>query len=106
MPAPVSMRTGSRRPTRYVFVPGPVIMPGLSPSTRPTRGVRVAVRGNALSIQLMGSDRTPDTLLRRSDPEVAVLDVLARGEIRGGAAPDDAPLLEHVVGIGDPGERT
>src|SRR2546422_1882216 len=46
------MRIGSRRPTRDVLVPGPVIMPGLSPSTRPTSWDTVAVFGNAGSIQL------------------------------------------------------
>src|ERR1041384_1017184 len=49
---PVSIRMGSRRPTRYVFVPGPVIMPGFRPSTRPTRSVSVAVLGNSGSIQV------------------------------------------------------
>src|SRR3989442_2670612 len=52
---PVSIRMGSRRPTRYVFVPGPVIMPGLRPSTRPTRSVGVAVFGKSGSIQGIAS---------------------------------------------------
>src|SRR5207249_9447732 len=75
------MRIGSRRPTRYVFVPGPVIMPGLSPSTRPTSSDTVAVFGNVGSIQL-----TPVSL---SHAQVAVMDVLAGPELGRGAAPDD-----------------
>src|SRR5206468_2947413 len=74
------MRIGSRRPTRYVLVPGPVIMPGLSPSTRPTSWDTVAVFGNAGSIQL-----TPASL---SHAEVAVLDVRACTELGRGAAGD------------------
>src|SRR5438132_4749764 len=91
------MRTGSRRPTRYVLVPGPVIIPGLSPSTRPTRADGVAVFGNAGSIQL-----TPASL---SHAEVAVLDLRARAEPGRGAAPDDLALLEDVVSVGDPRQR-
>jgi hypothetical protein len=44
---------GSLRPIKYVFVPGPVIIPGFSPSTRPTRELTVAVFGKFGSIQLM-----------------------------------------------------
>src|SRR5213083_337902 len=91
------MRMGSRRPTRYVFVPGPVIMPGLSPSTRPTSSDTVAVFGNVGSIQL-----TPVSL---SHAQVAVMDVLAGPELGRGAAPDDLALLEDVVRVGDPRQR-
>src|SRR2546427_1231726 len=87
------MRIGSRRPTRYVLVPGPVIMPGLSPSTRPTRSLGVAVVGNGAAIRL------------RSYAEVSVLHVLAGAQLGRGPAPDHAPLLEHVVVIGQPRER-
>src|SRR5215831_10419642 len=52
-PAPVSMRMGFCRPTRYVLVPGPVMSPGFRPRTRPTRSVGSAVRGNSGSIQLI-----------------------------------------------------
>src|SRR2546428_3650982 len=83
------MRIGSRRPTRYVLVPGPVIMPGLSPRTRPTSWDTVAVFGNAGSIQL-----TPASL---SHAEVTVLDVRACTELGRGAAPHDLALLEDVV---------
>src|SRR5262245_19297323 len=41
----------------------------------------------------------------RSDTEVLVLDVRARRELAGAAAPHHAALLEHVVPIGDPGQR-
>src|SRR5213592_3271107 len=92
------MRIGSRRPTRYVFVPGPVIMPGLSPSTRPTSSDTVAVFGNSGSIQL-----TPVSL---SHAQVTVLDVLASPELGRGAAPDDLALLEDVVRVGDPRQRS
>src|SRR5512138_2911677 len=88
------MRIGSRWPTRYVLVPGPVIMPGLSPSTRPTRSLGVAVVGNERSIQL-----TPRSL---SYAEVSVLDVHSEPEIGRGAAPDDLSFLEDVVSVGDP----
>src|SRR5712692_2741215 len=54
-PAPVSIKMGARRPTRYVLVPGPVIMPGLRPSTRPTRSLGVAVFGKSGSIQGIAS---------------------------------------------------
>src|ERR671930_3422 len=91
------MRIGSRRPTRYVLVPGPVIMPGLSPSTRPTRPDTVALFGNSGSIQL-----TPASL---SHAEVAVLDVRAGTELPRGAAPDDLALLEDVVSVSDPRQR-
>src|SRR2546426_12342196 len=91
------MRIGSRRPTRYVLVPGPVIMPGLSPSTRPTSWDTVAVFGNAGSIQL-----TPASL---SHAEVTVLDVRACTELGRGAAPHDLALLEDVVSVGDPRQR-
>src|SRR5712692_3222331 len=56
-PAPVSIRMGSRRPTRYVLVPGPVIMPGLRPRTRPTSSLGVAVFGKSGSIQGIGFSR-------------------------------------------------
>src|SRR2546422_4461606 len=89
-PAPVSMRMGSRRPTRYVLVPGPVIMPGLSPSTRPTRSLGVAVVGKGAAISV------------RSYAEVAMLHVHARPQLGRGAVPHHAPLLEHVVMIAEP----
>src|SRR3989442_16038084 len=88
------MRIGSRRPTRDVLVPGPVIMPGLSPSTRPTSWDTVAVFGNAGSIQL-----PPASL---SHAEGAVLDVRACTELGRGAAPHDLALLEDVVSGRDP----
>src|SRR3989442_5091427 len=91
------MRLGWGRPTSYVLVPGPVIMPGLSPSRRPTSWDTVAVFGNAGSIQL-----TPASL---SHAEVAVLDVRARTELGRGAAPHDLALLEDVVSVGDPPQR-
>src|SRR3989442_5786996 len=87
------MRIGSRRPTRYVLVPGPVIMPGLSPSTRPTRSLGVAVVGNGAAIR------------PRSYAEVSMLHVLAGAQLGRGPAPDHAPLLEHVVVVGQPPER-
>ena len=52
-------------------MPGPVIIPGFNPSTRPTSGVSVAVRGKFGSIQLM----------RGSYPEIAVLHVGARAQL-------------------------
>src|SRR6267142_2212849 len=70
-------------------------MPGLSPSTRPTSEVGVAVRGNAESIQLT----------RESYSEIPVLNVGARAELGRGAAPHHPPLLQHVVMIGQPRER-
>src|SRR5205085_5910151 len=85
------MRMGSSRPTRYVLVPGPVIMPGLSPSTRPTRSLGVAVVGKggaAISV--------------RSYAEEAMLHVNARPQLGRGAIPHHAPLLEHVVVIAEP----
>src|SRR2546427_12353316 len=91
------MRIGSRRPTRYVLVPGPVIIPGLSPSTRPTRSLGVAEVGNERSIQL-----TPWSL---SHPEVPMLDVLTTPQRSGRPAPDDLALLEDVVRVGDPRQR-
>src|SRR2546430_9014510 len=91
------MRIGSRRPTREGFVPGPVIMPGLSPSTRPTRSLGVAVVGNERSIQL-----TPRSL---SYAEVAVLNVRSEAKLGRRAAPDDLPFLEDVVQVRDPRER-
>src|SRR5215475_9642817 len=119
------MRIGLRRPTRYVLVPGPVIMPGFKPSTRPTRSVGVAVVGKFGSIQLMvgvsagrssswsvspsvsGSWSTsPDPMgglaastLRHS--EVAALDVLVGGEPLRWPFPDDLPFVHHVDAIGD-----
>src|SRR5215470_19055909 len=91
------MRIGSRRPTRYVLVPGPVIIPGLSPSTRPTRSLGVAVVGNDRSIQL-----TPCSL---SYAEVSVLNVRAEPKLRRRAAPHDLSLLEDVVLVRDARER-
>src|SRR3989442_12041689 len=91
------MRIGSRRPTRYVLVPGPVIMPGLSPSTRPTRSLGVAVVGNARSIQL--------TACSLSYAEVPVLNVCPSAELGRRSRPDDPALLEDVVRVRDAGER-
>src|SRR5881409_1342891 len=91
------MRIGSRRPTRYVLVPGPVIMPGLSPSTRPTRSLGVAVVGNERSIQL-----TPRSL---SYAEVSVLNVRSEPKLGRRAAPDDLAFLDDVVPVRDPRER-
>src|SRR4051812_26966134 len=85
---------GSRRPTRYVLVPGPVIIPGLRPSTRPTRSLGVAVLGKSGSIQAMCSHS-----------EVAMLYVFALRELRRGAGPHDASLLEHVMRVGHARER-
>src|SRR2546430_17624932 len=90
------MRIGSRRPTRYVLVPGPVIMPGLSPSTRPTSWDIVAVFGNAGSIQL-----TPSSL---SPAEVTVLDVRACTELGRGAAPHDLVLLAFSLSCFEPAQ--
>src|SRR5262245_13857792 len=87
------MRIGSRRPTRYVLVPGPVILPGLSPSTRPTRSLGVAVVGKGAAISA------------RSYAEVAMLHVRARPQLGGGAVPDHAALLQHIVVIGQPRDR-
>src|SRR5712692_2328155 len=96
-PAPVSIKIGARRPTRYVLVPGPVIMPGLRPSTRPTRSLGVAVRGKSGSIQLTAS------LDGRSsgDPQEAALDVLVRVEVRRRAMVHDLSLAHHVDAVGD-----
>src|SRR5256884_4142956 len=91
------MRIGSRRPTRYVFVPGPVIMPGLSPSTRPTSSDTVAVFGNVGSIQL--------TPVSPPAGRVGVVAGLAGPELGRGAAPGDLALLEDVVRVGDPRQR-
>src|SRR5215510_13713916 len=94
------MRMGSRVPTRYVLVPGPVIMPGLSPSTRPTRSLTVAVFGKSGSIQLMAHHRTrsrPHSSPPRSrDAQVAPLDVL--GGVERGRRPlvHDLSLAHHV----------
>src|SRR3989454_2298603 len=85
------MRMGSRRPTRYVLVPGPVIIPGLSPSTRPTSSLGVAVVGKGAAISA------------RSYAEVAMLDVRTRPQLDRGAVPHHPPLLEDVVMIGQPG---
>src|SRR5436190_3138288 len=85
------MRMGSPRPTRYVLVPGPVIMPGLRPSTRPTRSLGVAVVGNDAAISV------------RSYAEVALLHVRARTELRRAARPHHASLFEDVVMVGEPG---
>src|SRR4030095_10337655 len=68
-------------------------MPGFSPSTRPTRSLGVAVVGNERSIQL-----TPRSL---SYAEVSVANVRSEPELAGRAAPDDLPLLEDVVRVGD-----
>src|SRR5262245_37992272 len=92
------MRIGSRRPTRYVLVPGPVIIPGLSPRTRPTRSLGVAVVGNARSIQL--------TACSLSHAEVSVLNVCPGAELGRGSRPHDPALLEDVVSVRDAGERT
>src|SRR5262247_213947 len=94
MPAPVSMMMGSRVPTRYVLVPGPVIIPGLSPSTRPTRSLGVAVVGKFGSIQLM-------VCLRSRDAEIAALDVLVRFETGRRALVDDLALAHHVYAVRD-----
>src|SRR5262247_4514108 len=75
-------------------MPDPVIMPGLSPSTRPTKSLEIAVIRNEQSIQL-----TPRNL---SYAEVSVLDVRAEPKSGRCAAPDDLPLLEDVVQVGDP----
>src|SRR5882724_13056048 len=72
-------------------------MPGLRPSTRPTRSLGVAVVGNERSIQL-----TPRSL---SYAEVPMLDVRVGPKLGGRSAPDDPPLLEDVVRVRDPGER-
>src|SRR5712691_10633867 len=95
------MRIGCRRPTRYVFVPGPVIMPGFNPNTRPTRSLGVSVFGKFGSIQgtvcpLQGSE---------SDSKIPVLDVFVRGQLRRRAPPDDPAFFEDVVGVGDAGQR-
>src|SRR3989440_10582203 len=84
------MRMGSRRPTRYVLVPGPVIMPGLSPSTRPTRSLGVAVVGKGAALSV------------RSYAEGAMLHVHARPQLGRGAVPHHAPPLEHVGIIAEP----
>src|SRR5882762_11427814 len=42
---------------------------------------------------------------RSSYAEIALLHVGVRGELGRGAAPHHAPLLEHVVAIGDSAER-
>src|SRR3989442_8991154 len=118
-PAPVSIRIGSRRPTRYVLVPGPVIHPGLSPSTRPTRSLGVAVRGKLGSIQVMllhfrapaspaqsllgggfGRGAKPPSEL---DSEVAVLDILAGRPPGRRPRPHHTPLLANVVAVRDVG---
>src|SRR5712691_8373992 len=90
------MRIGCRRPTRYVFVPGPVIMPGFNPSTRPTRSLGVSVFGKFGSIQGMGPS---------SDSKIPVLDVFVRGQLGRRTSPHDAALFEDVVGVGDAGQR-
>src|SRR5207302_1640304 len=72
-------------------------MPGLSPSTRPTRSLGVAVVGNERSIQL-----TPRSL---SYAEVAVLNVRSEAKLGRRAAPDDLPFLEDLVQVRDPRER-
>src|SRR5262245_7266857 len=71
-------------------------MPGLSPRTRPTRSLGVAVVGNARSIQL--------TSCSLSYAEVAVLDVRAGLELGRSTAPDDLAFLEDVVRVRDPRE--
>src|SRR5712691_11383900 len=95
------MRIGCRRPTRYVLVPGPVIMPGFNPNTRPTRSLGVSVFGKFGSIQvtvcpLQGSE---------SDSKIPVLDVFVGGQVGRRTGPHDATLFEDVVGVGDAGER-
>src|SRR4029453_4555985 len=71
-------------------------MPGLSPSTRPTRSLGVPGVGNERSIQL-----TPRSF---SYAEVSVLNVRSEPKVRRGAAPDDLPLFEEVVQVRDPRE--
>src|SRR5262249_1323946 len=98
------MRIGRRRPTRYVFVPGAVTLPGagrvrgLRRRTRATRSVGSAVRGKSGSIQV--TVRPP-----RSDPEVPVLDVRLASQLARAAGPDDLSLLEDEVAVGDARER-
>src|SRR4029453_13784464 len=89
------MRMGSRVPTRYVLVPGPVIIPGLRPSTRPTMSLGVARLGKSGSIQLMPPPSS-------CHPQVATFDVLVRLQGGGRALPDDLPLVHDVDAIGDP----
>src|SRR5437879_13890290 len=72
-------------------------MPGVSPSTRATRSLAVAVVGNERSIQL-----TPRSL---SYAQVSVLNVRSESKLGRRSAPDDLPLLEDVVRVRDPGER-
>src|SRR2546425_10452239 len=119
-PAPVSIRIGSRRPTRDVLVPGPVIHPGLSPSTRPTRSLGVAVCGNLGSIHPMSlhfrapaspaqpvlGEGSEGAVEAPSDSyaEGAVLDILAGRQLGRRPRPHDTPLLENVVPVGDAGE--
>src|SRR5438093_13536038 len=69
-------------------------MPGLSPSTRPTRSLGVAVVGNERSIQL-----TPRSL---SYAEVSVLNVRSEPKLGRRAAPDDLAFLDDVVPVRDP----
>src|SRR5258705_2715477 len=72
-------------------------MPGLSPSTRPTRSLGVAVVGNARSIQL--------TACSLSYAEMPVLNVCPGAELSRRSRPDDPALLEDVVRVRDAGER-
>src|SRR5262245_31258561 len=99
---------GSRRPTRYVLVPGPVIMPGFRPSTRPTRSDGVAVTGNERSTKLIAilseSILSHDARRILSHSEIPVLDLRPLAKSLGRPGPHDAPLLEAVVGVGEPRE--
>src|SRR4029453_5105947 len=85
------MRMGSRSPTKYVLVPGPVMGPGLRPSTRPTSDVGGAVRGKSGSIQVMGA----------RDAEEAPLDVLVHVELRRRPMVHDLPLAHDVHAVRD-----
>src|SRR5215470_5548347 len=99
-PAPVSIRIGRVRPTRYVLVPGPVIIPGFRPRTRPTRSVGSAVRGKSGSIQLMAPSRDVDVYASR-DPKIPPLDGLVTLEVVRSALVDDLSLAHHVDAIRD-----
>src|ERR1041385_7411246 len=94
---------GSRRPTRYVLVPGPVIIPGFRPSTRPTRSEGVSVLGKSGSIQLMPSlALLPALAVGSCHAEIAPLHRLVALEARGRALVDDLPLVHDVHAVGDP----
>src|SRR4030095_4311138 len=89
------MRIGSRVPTRYVLVPGPVIIPGLRPSTRPTMSLGVARFGKSGSIQLMPPPSS-------CHPHVATFDALVCLQGSGRALPDDLPFVHDVDAISNP----